>query len=88
MDHDFSYAGWPAGVIRDPSAFCTRYVEEMNLLGRRGTRKAIMGMLIGALLGGALGYFGMCAQGACPLTASPVRGAVFGAILGLLIAVS
>ncbi len=42
-------------------------------------------VLIGAVAGGVLGYFGSCTTGACPLTANPYRGAGFGALLGLLI---
>jgi thioredoxin 1 len=41
-------------------------------------------LLIGGALGAALGYFGKCSTGACPLTANPWRGAVFGALLGLM----
>jgi len=41
-------------------------------------------VLIGGGLGAALGYFGKCSSGACPLTANPWRGAMFGALLGLL----
>ena len=38
----------------------------------------------GAGLGALLGRFGSCASGACPLTANWRRGAVYGAVLGLL----
>ena len=41
-------------------------------------------LLIGGGLGAALGYFGKCSSGACPLTANPWRGAMFGALLGLM----
>jgi thioredoxin 1 len=41
-------------------------------------------LLIGGGLGAALGYFGKCSSGACLLTANPWRGAMFGALLGLL----
>jgi thioredoxin 1 len=33
-------------------------------------------------LGALLGYFGKCSSGACPLTANPWRGAIYGALLG------
>ena len=36
-------------------------------------------LLIGAGAGAALGYFGKCASGGCPLTATWRRGALFGA---------
>lgn len=45
-------------------------------------------VLIGAVAGGAMGYLGTCTTGACPLTANPIRGAGFGALLGLLVALS
>lgn len=41
-------------------------------------------ILIGALLGAALGYFGQCSSGACPLTSTWWRGAIYGAVLGTL----
>jgi thioredoxin 1 len=47
---------------------------------------AIIGF--GALVGMAMGYFGKCTSGACPLTANPFRGAGFGALIGLLVVMS
>jgi hypothetical protein len=44
--------------------------------------------LAGSLAGGLLGYFGQCSSGACPLTATWWRGAIFGAIFGLILALS
>ena len=44
----------------------------------------ILSILIGGGLGAALGYFGKCSSGSCPLTANWRRGAVYGAVLGLL----
>jgi thioredoxin 1 len=41
-------------------------------------------LLIGGGLGALLGRFGQCSSGACPLTANWKRGAVYGAVLGLL----
>ncbi|MEO5719122.1 MAG: DUF6132 family protein [Chthoniobacterales bacterium] len=46
------------------------------------------GLLLGALLGAALGYFGQCTSGTCPLTSTWWRGALYGAFLGLLFALS
>jgi len=43
-----------------------------------------IGIVIGAALGAALGYYGQCTSGACPLTANPVRGSIYGAVLGVL----
>ena len=45
-------------------------------------------VLIGAVAGGLMGYLGQCTTGACPLTANPIRGAAFGALLGLLVAMT
>jgi thioredoxin 1 len=50
--------------------------------------RLILGILIGAGIGGLMGYFGKCASGACPLTANPLRGAFFGALIGILLACS
>ena len=46
--------------------------------------KIILGIIIGGVLGSIMGYFGQCSTGACPLTATPFRGAIYGIILGLL----
>lgn len=35
-----------------------------------------------------IGYLGRCSSGACPFTASPKRGLIFGALFGLLLALS
>lgn len=46
--------------------------------------KLLVYILIGGVIGAALGYFGKCTSGACPFTANPFRGAGFGALFGLL----
>lgn len=45
-------------------------------------------ILIGVALGAAMGYFGQCTSGACPLTSTWWRGALYGGTLGLLFAFS
>jgi len=47
--------------------------------------KILLGVLIGGALGAVLGYFGKCSSGACPLTANPYRGAVYGAVMGAVV---
>ncbi len=47
-----------------------------------------LGLLIGGGLGALMGYFGQCASGTCPLTATPLRGALYGAVLGVLFSFS
>lgn len=42
----------------------------------------------GALIGGLAGHFGGCTGGACPLMATWWRGAIYGAVLGLMIGMS
>ena len=44
----------------------------------------MISVLLGGGLGALLGYFGKCSSGACLLTANPWRGAMFGALLGLM----
>ena len=46
----------------------------------------LLPILIGAGLGAALGYWGQCTSGTCPLTSTWWRGALYGAALGLFIA--
>jgi thioredoxin 1 len=42
-------------------------------------------LLVGAAVGAALGCFGKCSSGTCPLTATWRRGAIYGAALGGLL---
>ncbi len=41
-------------------------------------------IVLGILLGAALGYFGQCSSGTCPLTSTWWRGAIYGGVLGTL----
>jgi len=50
--------------------------------------KVLVVVLVGGLIGAVLGYVGKCASGTCPFTANPFRGAGFGALFGLLFALS
>ncbi len=50
--------------------------------------KALLGLAAGGGLGALLGDFGRCTSGACPLTSTWWRGAIFGAVTGLLVALS
>ncbi len=50
--------------------------------------RLLIGSGLGSALGAVLGYVGKCSSGACPLTANPWRGAFFGALLGVAIALS
>ena len=43
-------------------------------------------VLAGALIGGFMGYFGQCTSGTCPLTSTWWRGAIYGGVMGLLLA--
>jgi hypothetical protein len=45
-------------------------------------------VLIGAILGALLGYFGQCTSGTCPLTSTWWRGAIYGGVLGALVALA
>ena len=44
----------------------------------------ILSVALGAGLGAMLGYFGQCSSGTCPLTSAWWRGAIYGAVLGLI----
>ena len=45
---------------------------------------ALWPILLGASLGALVGYFGQCTSGACPLTSTWWRGALYGALLAFL----
>ncbi|MEW6481474.1 MAG: DUF6132 family protein [bacterium] len=48
--------------------------------------RIILAAIIGAGIGGIIGYFGKCSSGTCPLTSNPFSGAIYGAIMGAIIA--
>jgi thioredoxin 1 len=50
--------------------------------------KILLGVLIGGAIGAVAGYFGKCSSGTCPLAANPHRGAIYGAIMGTLLALA
>lgn len=50
--------------------------------------KIILGAIIGGGIGFAIGYFGKCASGMCPLTSNPYIAAIIGIIIGVLVTVS
>ena len=45
-------------------------------------------VLVSAILGGLMGFFGQCTSGTCPLTSTWWRGAIYGGVLGLLLGLS
>src|SRR5512139_4012365 len=47
-----------------------------------------LNVLGGAVVGAALGYFGQCSSGTCPLTSTWWRGAIYGSVIGLLLFLS
>jgi hypothetical protein len=52
------------------------------------TLRFLLTVLAGAVLGAGMGYFGQCTSGTCPLTSTWWRGALYGGVLGLMIAVN
>ena len=48
----------------------------------------LLPIVVGAALGSLMGYFGQCRTGACPLTSTWWRGAIYGGVIGLMIAFS
>ena len=48
--------------------------------------RMIIGAGIGVIVGAVIGHFGRCSTGTCPLTSNPYIGAVFGGLIGLLVA--
>ena len=51
------------------------------------TLRIILGIVIGGGIGFAIGYFGKCSSGVCPLTSNPYVSTIIGIIIGLIIAV-
>ena len=47
--------------------------------------KMILGIAAGAAVGFAIGYFGKCASGMCPLTSNPWTSMLIGALFGALL---
>ncbi len=47
--------------------------------------KIILGLIVGACLGYAIGYWGKCSSGVCPLTRNPLMSSVIGALLGAVL---
>ena len=52
----------------------------------RWIMKIILGVLIGGGIGFALGYWGKCSSGGCPLTSNPYISTIIGIVLGIIIA--
>jgi len=52
------------------------------------TSRIVFGILLGATIGFAAGYLSFRAGGACPILCNPYRGAIFGAVVGALLAAS
>lgn len=50
--------------------------------------RLVIGVVIGGAIGALMGYFGKCSSGTCPLTATPWRGAIYGAVMGTLLSFS
>ena len=50
--------------------------------------RLVIGVGVGGVLGALMGYVGKCSSGACPLTATPWRGAIYGAVMGAVFSLS
>jgi thiol peroxidase len=50
--------------------------------------KVLIGGAAGLVIGALVGYISKCRSGTCPLTGNPYSGALFGAILGVLVALT
>lgn len=48
--------------------------------------RVLLGLGAGGALGALLGSLQSCETGVCPLTATPLRGAIYGGVLGVLFA--
>lgn len=61
---------------------------EKRMEGGCEMSRFLIPIAIGCAIGAAMGYFGQCTSGACPLTSTWWRGALYGATLGGLFAFS
>ncbi len=50
--------------------------------------KVLIGAVIGGIIGFAVGYFGKCASGACPLTSNPIISTLVGSAIGAMLMIS
>jgi hypothetical protein len=50
--------------------------------------RALIGLAAGGGLGALMGHIGRCSSGTCPLTSTWWRGAIYGAAMGVIIALS
>lgn len=50
--------------------------------------KILMGIIVGGAIGFAVGHFGRCTTGACPLTSNPWISTIIGASLGLVLSMA
>ncbi len=48
----------------------------------------LLPILAGVIIGAITGHFGSCSSGACPLTSTWWRGAIYGGVLGALFSFS
>ena len=46
--------------------------------------RILLGVAVGGAIGFAVGYFGRCATGTCPLTSNPWVSTMVGALIGLM----
>ena len=47
--------------------------------------KVLFGAVMGGVIGFAVGYFGKCVSGACPLTSNPVVSTIIGVLVGSML---
>jgi len=47
--------------------------------------KVIIGAVVGGIVGFAIGYFGKCSSGMCPLTSNPIISTIIGIFFGVVI---
>lgn len=50
--------------------------------------KILIGVVVGGVIGFAVGYFGRCATGTCPLTSNPWVSTLLGMAMGLMATVA
>jgi F0F1-type ATP synthase assembly protein I len=65
-------------------------IKLSNESKQQGVKRMILRYIAGTIIGGVLGFLYYkivgCRTGSCPITSSPIRSIIYGAVMGLILA--